>query len=84
MAPLEIVTLFGSGLGPANLTTGTIDGNGRLASALSGTRILFDNVPAPLLYVSDKQAAAIVPAEVAGKTFTVISVEQNGGGDDHP
>ena len=78
VAPLEIVTLFGTGLGPATLTTGVLDGNGRLASTLAGTRILFDGVPAPIIYASDTQTAVIVPAEVASRTFTVVSAERNG------
>ncbi len=78
VAPLEIVTLFGTGLGPATLTTGTLDQNGRLGTVVSGTRVLFDGVAAPIVYASDKQTSVIVPAEVAGKVFTVISIERGG------
>ncbi len=78
VAPLEIVTLFGTGLGPATLTLGALDQNGRLSSNIGGARILFDGVPAPIVYVSDQQTSVIVPAEVAGRVFTVISVERAG------
>lgn len=78
LAPLEIVTLFGTGLGPATLITGVLDANGRLATSLSGTRILFDGRPAPVVYASETQTAVIVPAEVSGRSFTVITPERNG------
>ena len=78
VAPLEIVTLFGTGLGPANLTLGVLDLNGRVSTNIGGTRVLFDGVAAPIVYTSDKQTSVIVPAEVAGRVFTVISVERGG------
>ncbi len=78
VAPLEIVTLFGSGLGPAKLATGVLDSSGRLASSLAGYRVLFDGVPAPIVYASDKQTSVVVPAEVSGRVYTAISVEANG------
>jgi uncharacterized protein (TIGR03437 family) len=78
IAPLEIVTLFGGGLGPANLASGSLDQNGRLSSVVADTRVLFDGIPAPIVYASAGQASVIVPAEVAGRVFTVISVERNG------
>lgn len=78
VAPLEIVTLFGAGLGPGSLTAGTVDQNGRLSTLVSDTRILFDKVPAPIVYASNGQTTAIVPAEVAGRVFTVIEVERGG------
>ncbi len=78
VAPLEIVTLFGGGLGPATLQTGGLDQNGRLTTVVGDTRVLFDGVPAPIIYASAGQTSAIVPAEVAGRVFTVISVERAG------
>ena len=80
VAPLEIVTLIGAGLGPSALALGALDQNGRLSTVVSGTRVLFDDKPAPIVYASDAQTSVIVPAEVAtnGKPFTVISVERSG------
>lgn len=78
VAPLEIVTLLGTGLGPTSLTNGALDQNGRLSTVAGDTRILFDGVPAPIVYASAGQTSVIVPSEVAGKVFTVISVERAG------
>jgi len=41
-------------------------------------RILFDGVPAPIVYVLDRQVSGIVPYAVVGKTTTQISVEYKG------
>ncbi|MEO8096314.1 MAG: M12 family metallopeptidase [Acidobacteriota bacterium] len=78
VAPLEIITLFGSGLGPDALISGTVDSNGRLSTTVGNTRVLFDGVAAPIIYASAKQTAVVVPAQVSGKTFTVITVQVNG------
>ena len=50
----------------------------RLATNLADTRILFDGVPAPLVYVSDKQSSAIVPYGVAGRASVDVQVEYKG------
>ena len=50
VAPGEIVTIFGTNLGPASLTTAQLDANGNIATLLAGTRVLFDGVPSPMIY----------------------------------
>jgi uncharacterized protein (TIGR03437 family) len=74
VAPGEIVVLTGSGLGPKDLTTAQLVGGTKLATQLGATQVLFDNQPAPLIYVSDKQTSVIVPYAVAGKTTTQMVV----------
>jgi uncharacterized protein (TIGR03437 family) len=78
VTPGEIVTIFGSNLGPATLVTAQLDANGNIANALAGTRVLFDGVPAPMIYTSANQVGAVVPFAVAGKTSTVVRTEYNG------
>ena len=39
-----------------------------------GTQVLFDGVPAPILYTSSGQVAAVVPYEVDGKPGTQVQV----------
>ncbi|MGA2270522.1 MAG: SBBP repeat-containing protein [Bryobacteraceae bacterium] len=77
VAPGEIVSLFGSGLGPAS-GIGAVLAQGRLTTQLAGASVTFDGVPAPLLYVSANQINAIVPFEVAGKSSTQIVATVNG------
>jgi uncharacterized protein (TIGR03437 family) len=74
----EIVTIFGSGLGPPQLVQATVPQAGRLPTSLAGTRVVFDTdsnpsdeVGAELLYVQDGSISAIVPYFFVGVTVTV-------------
>ncbi len=78
VAPGEIVTLFGSAMGPSELVRFRLAEDRRLATTLADARILFNGVPAPLLYVSDKQSSAIVPYAAAGRTSVDVQVEYKG------
>jgi hypothetical protein len=78
VAPGEIVTILGSAIGPPDLTSLRVNTDGRLATTLADTRILFDGTPAPLLYVSAKQSSAIVPYAVAEKPTVDVQVEFKG------
>jgi uncharacterized protein (TIGR03437 family) len=69
-----VVTIFGSGVGPSVTVPAQITTQGRLSSTLGGTQVLFDGVPAPLLYTSTGQVAAVVPYEVDGKPGTQVQV----------
>ena len=78
VAPGEIVTIFGTGISSGGLATAQLNSQGRLASQLNGTQVLFDNIPAPLVYVTANQISAIVPYEVAGQGSTQMVVVDNG------
>jgi uncharacterized protein (TIGR03437 family) len=79
VAPGEILTLFGSGIGPAVPATLQLTADGRfLTTTLAETQVLFDDVPAPLTYVSDTQVNAIAPYALAGKSTTQLQVEYQG------
>ncbi len=77
VAPGETVSIFGTRLGPDPGVSGSV-ANGVIGSSLSGTRVLFDGVAAPLLYAGINQVNAIVPYSVAGKTTVRIQVEAQG------
>ncbi len=74
VAPGEFVTLFGSSLGPANLTTPT---PGTAPTNLGGTTITFDGIAAPILYASATQTSVQVPYGINLPT-TVMQVQRNG------
>jgi astacin len=78
VAPLELVTLFGTNVGPATLTAGQLDSQGRLATGSGNTRVLFDGIPAPVLNTSATQTSVIVPKEVATRATTTVALERNG------
>ena len=76
IAPGEIVVVYGAGLGPQQLTLEQVSSNNVVASALAGTRILFNGTPAPILYTTATQVSAVVPFGLTGSTAQVIA--QNG------
>jgi uncharacterized protein (TIGR03437 family) len=78
LAPGEIITIFGTSLGPVTLAGLQLDANGNVATTVGGTQVTFDGLPAPMVYAVSGQVAAIVPYEVAGKTSTQIVVSYNG------
>jgi uncharacterized protein (TIGR03437 family) len=78
VAPGEIVSIFGSAIWPPELARLRLSGDGTLATTLAETRILFNGVPAPLLYVSNRQSSAIVPYAVAGRSSIDVQVEYRG------
>ncbi len=78
VAPGEIVSLFGAGLGPETLVAFTVDASLTVAKELAGVRVLFDGAPAPVLAASAGQVNAIVPYAVGGRAETRISVEYQG------
>jgi uncharacterized protein (TIGR03437 family) len=49
-----------------------------VATSLGGTRVLFDGIPAPLVYTSQDQVSAVVPYAVDGHSLTSLQVEYQG------
>ena len=79
VSPGENIVLFGTSIGPPTLTYGTLNATNTLLNTSAGnTRVLFDSVPAPVVYASDQQTSVMVPYEVAGRTTTSIVVEYQG------
>ena len=66
VAPGEIVVIYGSGIGPAQLVQFRSDPAGLIATSLAGTQVFFNGIPAPIAYTSATQVAAIVPYGVSG------------------
>lgn len=78
VSPGMVFVAYGSGIGPATLTSAALTSAGLLSTNVGSTKILFDGVPAPLVYVSDGQSSGIVPYSVAGKTTVTVTAEYNG------
>lgn len=72
VAPGEVVTIFGAGLGPQAGVGALIDPTGLLANELAGAEVRFDGVPAPLFYAQSNQINVQVPYTVAGNAITNI------------
>jgi len=77
VSPGEIVYIEGTNIGPPTLTTpsGPIV---RFGTVLAETRVLFDGVAAPLIYVSSTKTSAVVPYGVGGRVSTRVQVEYQG------
>ena len=79
VAPGELITIFGSGLGPSAPAYLQTSADGQyVTTSLGGTRVLFDGMPAPITYASNGQVNAIVPFELAGAVSTQLVVEVQG------
>ena len=79
VAPGEIVTVFGANLGPGTLVGAQVNSSNMFPTSVAGAQVLFDGVPAPLVYAEVNQVSAIVPFEVAGKQQTVVQYQYNAG-----
>ena len=78
VAPGEIISLFGSAIGPATAAGGVFTNPRLVANSLKGLHVFFDGVPAPVLYGSSKQMNTVVPFAVAGRSTTQLQVEYLG------
>lgn len=76
ISPGEIVTLFGSQLGPQALVAA--DGSKTFPTSLAGTRVLFNGIPAPLIYTQAAQVSAIVPWQLVGSATAAVVVQYQG------
>jgi len=81
VSPGDIVSVFGSNLGPAAPGVGMqLNASGTaLTTSLGGTQVFFDSVAAALTYAGTGQINAIVPYEVAGNPTTQLTVAYQGG-----
>jgi uncharacterized protein (TIGR03437 family) len=67
VSPGELVTLFGTNIGPAIPAYATTDqATGKLATTIGGVQVLFNGILAPMIYASSTQVSAVVPYEMAG------------------
>lgn len=71
IAPGELITIFGSALGPTSpVGLQLAPGGQSVTTSLGGTQVLFDGVPAPLTYASATQVNAIVPFELSNNVVS--------------
>ena len=77
-APGEIISIFGTNVGPSTPQTFALTSAGTVPTTLGGVTVTFNNVSAPLLYVSAQQINAIVPYELAGQTSVPVEVQFGG------
>jgi uncharacterized protein (TIGR03437 family) len=78
VSPGEIVTLYGTNIGPTTAAGFQVNAGGTYAKSLGGTSVLFDNVPAGVIYASAIQVNAVAPYGIAGQSTTQVQVEYQG------
>lgn len=78
VAPGEIVTFWGSAVGPATAAGPQIDEAGFISTAAGGTQVFFDGFPAPMIFTSSGQTSAIAPYGITGLASTAMQVAVNG------
>ncbi|MBM3747194.1 MAG: hypothetical protein FJW34_15510 [Acidobacteria bacterium] len=78
IAPAEIVSVFGAGLGPAQLAQALPGGDGRYGTQLAGVRVRFNGTEAPVLFARFDQVGAIVPHGLDDAAAARVSVEYAG------
>jgi uncharacterized protein (TIGR03437 family) len=77
VAPGEIVTIYGTSLGPTVLAQPSVTAN-VVDTMAGGTRVLFDGAPAAMIYALGGQVSAVVPFAVQGRASVQIQVEYQG------
>jgi uncharacterized protein (TIGR03437 family) len=79
ISPGELVTIFGTGIGPATAAYATMDpATGKLATTIGGVQVLFSGVPAPMIYASSTQVSAVAPYEIASFANPSVRIEYAG------
>ena len=73
IAPAELITLTGFGIGPDIGVVFQPDAQGNIPTQLAGVQVLFDGAPAPVQYAQSRQINAVAPAGL-GSTGTPHNV----------
>ena len=74
IAPGQIATIFGQGLGPNENAVFQLDANGAISDQLAGTMVFFDGIPARVLSANNFQVNVIVPQELSGTEVEMLVV----------
>jgi trimeric autotransporter adhesin len=72
VSPGEIVTLFGTNLGPTTPVGLALDANGNVATTVGGVKVFFSGFEAPIAFASAGQLNVVVPYEV--KNYASVNV----------
>ena len=78
VAPGELITIFGVGIGPSPPALLQLYETGKVAKELGDTMVMIDGVPAPVLYAGATQVNAVVPYAVGGRMTVKLEVLHRG------
>jgi uncharacterized protein (TIGR03437 family) len=74
----QLVSIYGSQLGPSAGSGLQLGPGGVVTTSNSGTQVLFDSTAAPILYTGAGQVNTVIPCSVAGHASTQMVVEYMG------
>jgi uncharacterized protein (TIGR03437 family) len=75
VSPGEIVSIFGTSIGPTNPSTLTLDSTGKVSTSIGGVTVSFSGYLAPLTFVGSSQINAIVPYGFSGNKEPFVEVK---------
>jgi len=79
VSPGEMVTIFGTAIGPAAAAGATTDpSTDKLATTIGGVQVLFNGTAAPMIYASTTQVSAVVPYEMASVASPSVWIKYAG------
>ncbi len=79
ISPGEMISLYGTELGPTQGTQLTVDSTGSfITNSLEGTQVTFNGIAGPMMYTSTGQVNVIVPYEIAGQSTVSVVVSYLG------
>ena len=78
ITPGELVTLLGTGIGPAQPADMTLNESGQVSTTLGGIQVLFGNTPAPMIHVDSSHITVATPYEVAGQQQVQVGILSSG------
>jgi uncharacterized protein (TIGR03437 family) len=79
ISPGQMVTLWGTGIGPATPAYATTDpATGKLATTIGGVQVLFNGIAAPMIYAGSNQISAVVPYEMAPVASPAVWIKYAG------
>lgn len=78
LVPGEIVSIYGTNLGPSQPTLAAFDVSGHLPFAVAGTQVYFNGVAAALLEVGSERVNAVVPFALPDAASVAVGVGVNG------
>jgi len=77
VVPLQIFTLFGNNIGPAQSVAATPDSSGKFPTTLAGAQVLVNGTAAPLLMVQAGEIHGVVPFGFSPPVAIVRVLYQN-------
>ena len=78
VAPGEIVSVFGAGVGPQQLVQAAPGADGRYATQIAGVKVRFSGVEAPILFARFDVLGVVVPYALDGAASAQVVVEYAG------